>query len=619
MSTHAGAHTHTHAQHTHTHTHTHTHACTHAYTQLSSVQVSCSSVFCVVKLRKLGFIYPLAALAMTTFANLCSILSRTGRSTSDGQKVIFKTGLDEICFTYGGKHKQLNQFLKYLETDGVRQNEWKLDAVPKLLAWLGKHLKDEEWALIKSMNLPRVQSWTTSAKPKSTPTAEPKEPNAPSEPNNDNNNARKARTPKPDGRAARCKVPGRVVGASQRCSNYTAFEKQQLIRALWQRDSTIKTLRKLVYSLKYQVRNNQRDFNSLKSIVDEGEKQAANGLDDKSALEITFSREGGRRLSTEGQLSAAIRRSMTTVACADFGLLLLLDHFDRYKMARSEVVAGLRLQANSRCFYETISSTMACHKEDFASGVHGASNDATVGTMFRHQKLSTCFMDSSYFIAGITDFEELSDLPSQRRCCDMVVVHGGRAEDSMAILLKHLESIGAPTWRTQPASPKHCETFLYVSDRGSDQAKMRTILPHDVRSITVFLFSVDCFDHALQCNEQGALKLIDLKLKGWGKQWLYYSSCVKLGHTWRGYHFQMYKTILTGYGPIIGAAARYLCPICDAGRWGAVHVFEGKVGTVGVPVLLDALGQAVANKKTQKSDCRALFQQQVLMNALLNQ
>ena len=176
----------------------------------------------------------------------------------------------------------------------------------------------------------------------------------------------------------------------------------------------------------------------------------------------------------------------------------------------------------------------------------------------------------------MAECDSTADLPAQRRCADILLVEGPKAEDSIHLLAKHLDSLGAPTWRRTTCGPNHFETMLYTSDRGPDQTKMRRLIPHDITCRRVALFSNDCFDHGTQCVEQGALKPIDKKLKRLQNKWTYYSSCVKYCHTWRGSHVLLYRIILKDVGSEVAKSALYMCPLCDVGRRGAVHGFENK-------------------------------------------
>ena len=293
---------------------------------------------------------------------------------------------------------------------------------------------------------------------------------------------------------------------------------------------------------------------------------------------------------------------MTMIACSDLALVLLKEHLDRYKVARSEIITGVRLQASSRWFYRAINVSLETNKTSFAVRVTHFSNDATHGNMHKHQKMSTCIADSAAFIEGVTDAGTIGDLPSQRRCCDILTVNGGTAQDTMSLLCKHLDSIGAPNWHTKPASPLHLELFSYTSDRGSDQTALRDIVPHDIREPNTSLLSTDCLDHSSQCIESSALKMLDVKTKAANKPWTYYSSCVKLGHSWRGYHVPMYTHINRDDEDEISKHAKYMCPVCDSGRWGAVHGFEDKVLGLTIPIFHKHYKQVIEDTKQRMDE-----------------
>lgn len=262
---------------------------------------------------------------------------------------------------------------------------------------------------------------------------------------------------------------------------------------------------------------------------------------------------------------------MSMIAAADLGIVLLQQHMDRYKVVRCEIMCARRLAASARFFYSSIYREIDCCKEGRTVGIHHFSNDAS-GAAHKAQKVSTCIMDSTFWISGVTNADCVSDLPSMRRCTDVLPVAGGTAADTLAQISAHLQSINAPTWRVQPKSKQHFELFLVTSDRGSDQTAARAIFGYDIRSTQVALLSVDCLDHATQCVERGGLKLIDLKLKELfpDTDWSYYTSCVKLGHNWRRHHCGMRSFILLNYDETVSQAAKYLCSVCDVGRWGAI-------------------------------------------------
>ena len=523
---------------------------------------------------------------------LSSVILTCGRTTTDGTVVVCKAGLDEICMLFGNKRKRrlTPHLLDAVEPEQIRQGEWTIAAIPKLCAWLGVDISMEQWSILQNVKPPHAQSWTRQLDQAS---------------ENKINHGANAQAKK----RARNDDAGKAGDAPKQHNQRTQRKLRPRFGAKLQAENAqlhkhLTRLRNACETLRRTIKKQDRKINKLNTDIEEMTNATAI-LTDKSALQLTHCKKGGRRLDLHGQLAGAIRRNLSMIAAGDLGLVLLEDSLDRYKVVRCEILGGLRLQASSYWFYKCIRNEMCQRLDKFAAGVTHYSNDATGGNLHKGQKCSTCIADSCYYIDGVTDdFETIADLPSQRRCCDVLTVDGGTAAQTLALQVKHLTGIGAPTWRMPPASEKHLETFLNTSDRGSDQARGRNIVPYDIeRHITtnnVVYMSVDCFDHASQCDERTALNIFDVKTKASGRTWTYYSCCVKLGHTWRGYHVPIYTSILKDCGPATARRAKYMCPVCDAGRWGAVHGFETKALAVGIPPLNQAIKNEVAKTKKQR-------------------
>ena len=436
---------------------------------------------------------------MPVVTQLTKLLATMGRTTSDGTVVICESGLNEICHIAAHARKtktnSLKTYLKHLEPDQVRVGEWHRSAIAKLLSWLGITLPPDDWSLIEQVQPPTTRPWTRTSVPMAAMVPA------------------KTDTDRPDRRATGAVKQKRVASRGK-----STWLRPKLIRALERSERELAKSRGVTTTLRKQLRSIQRHLERLQKAYDDV-TQSDIAQDATNALQIKFEKSG-RRLTPDGVLSTSIRRNMSMVACCDFGTILLEEHLGRYKVARCEIINGIKLQCNSRWFYCVMERNLARHIHDFAVGVHCYSSDATGGDMLRGRKLSTCIQDSSYYIDGVTDIDGgLADLPSQRRCCDVLAVEGGKTADTLALLTKHLASIGSPTWRCEPEGKRHLEAFLSVSDRGSDQALLRLTVPYDITSKNVVALSVDCFDHASHCTERTALGLIDIKLRKVDKQW----------------------------------------------------------------------------------------------------
>ena len=80
-------------------------------------------------------------------------------------------------------------------------------------------------------------------------------------------------------------------------------------------------------------------------------------------------------------------------------------------------------------------------ERDAGLSVTSLTSDATGAGMWRKQKVSTCDLESSMLMRadGVDD-----EIVSIRRQADLVAVKRTNAEDTLAVLCKHLDSLGAP-------------------------------------------------------------------------------------------------------------------------------------------------------------------------------
>lgn len=331
---------------------------------------------------------------------------------------------------------------------------------------------------------------------------------------------------------------------------------------------------------------------------------------DKKNLSVDFLKQGtSNRLSTQGILACGIRRNMTNVACCDFGVALMQDDLGRYKVARCEVAAGVRLQAASREFYMLMNQEVQnTSPQSFSVGIHSASSDATGGNILKNMKLSNAIVESVYYFEGCEGDDDietlrLSDLPQQKRVCDLMEQDGGTAADTIRILAKQFKSVGCPDWLHIPQHGKHLHLILYCSDKGPDQAAMCGTLPYAVACEQTLFMPMHCFDHSTHLIDRKSLQIADARLTSWGKSWKYYGTNTRMCYIWRAGQHKVFKALLELCGAHVAQHAIAFCALCDAARWGGWHEFEDKVLTIGSEKREQGAVIIHRNKARQQTTC----------------
>lgn len=297
-----------------------------------------------------------------------------------------------------------------------------------------------------------------------------------------------------------------------------------------------------------------------------------------ASLGIVFCKPGSRRLTTRSMIITGIRRNMSNIACCDFGVTVLEDNLGRYKVARCEIMASIRLQAASREFYNTMAQEVLARKSEFSVGVHASSCDATGGNIVKNKKFSNCFVDSTFYFDDCIDFDcrnphlSLEDLPRQRRCCDLLEQTGSTAKDTQ-ILARHFSSVGCPTWSYISPHDKHLNLVLYCADKGPDQERTANVFPYQVQCNNTMFMAIHCFDHSSHLIERKSLQIVDIHLKSWCKGWKYHSTNTKMCYVWRAGRMKMWECLLELSGPKVAQHAM-LFPFvqcCQMGRLACIR------------------------------------------------
>ena len=393
---------------------------------------------------------------------------------------------------------------------------------------------------------------------------------------------------------------------------YADQPKDILIHKLVDCDTQIEELKRRIAAHCDDKRSLRKRIDRLEKQVKQLEKDISEEANQhkQADLQIVSARDGGSRLKLRGLLSLGIRRNFSNIAQADLGIVLLDDRVNRFKVSRAEMITADLIQSAANNFYVVFEAELAVHlKDEFALSLTMFSADETGSAIFENKKMSTCIVKTQYYTnIGDPDLP-LDDIPSQRRVTDVLVSTDGTAGGVIAMLQKHLASVGCPDWLCDTAHPGHYRIFLYVSDRGSNQECARKIIPcqilwqqyHGTHVRNIFA-STNCTDHAGHLTDHDGLKMIDSVMVKRGKQ-KFYSSITKGCHLARQHHKQLLARIKHEEPkppPEIVQLATTLMPLCDGGRWGAKNLSTARIQAIGVERLYKSFVQILQPSKDSK-------------------
>lgn len=326
------------------------------------------------------------------------------------------------------------------------------------------------------------------------------------------------------------------------------------------------------------------------------EASAAQNSNSVSSLQLRMCATKDTRLTSHSSLALGIMRNVSNIACCDVGPILFIDNLNRYKVAHAETAAGNALQLASAQWYNSMEELARSNYEhDFVMSSTTFSSDATGKAIYKRTKMSTCVIDKMYVFG---EDMALGDAPRQRRIADILTCSDGcTAQDMISLLIKHMASIGYPTWRLIPTGLRQVRLFLYTSDQGPDQKIARKMIPFEIintgRTTTIFA-SASCLDHIGHLIEKCALKALDALVAGMNKPIKYYATMTKACHLWRQHHHPMPRALTDMCDESVHRTLGTLVQLCDGGRWGGVHVPERRFAKVGVRKVFEALKTVLA-------------------------
>ena len=162
------------------------------------------------------------------------------------------------------------------------------------------------------------------------------------------------------------------------------------------------------------------------------------------------------------------------------------------------------------------------------------------------------------------------------------------------MVAKQLENLGCPSWTTDineeldpsslaTTSPLTLRIFAYVSDQGSDQARLRKVMAVDTsrQPLTLYI-DMDCAMHNCHLIEKGSNYLIDARLGALNKKFKLFNTLAKVCNLWR----DSVRAIFAQWASLHGseAACRHagiLPPRCLSGRWGSAFGMKAILNQAG--------------------------------------
>ena len=404
--------------------------------------------------------------------------------------------------------------------------------------------------------------------------------------------------------------------------NYPMIALDDAKQLLVKKDIEIMDLKKTIKQLRRQLANSNKQNDVLKT--KHLELVQANKAAESATLAIQKAKKSENRLSHRGLVALGVRRNLTCISCADVGALLLEPNLTRWKVSRAESISSDALVQASRNFYLALDDAKASSaaSNGFSLCCQSATSDATNSRIWQRRKLSTMKLTSAFLTCPNFSWDKWCQ---QSIVCDVLPVEDGAAEHTLALLMKHMRSVGAEDivqisrkqlydnyesrQRKTPKGAKtdrHFDCFWYTSDRGSDQVKTRKLLGSLTDPIDSLLWmDSDCFQHQNQLIVKDELLLADRYMKAKHKV-AFYSTTTKSCHTQRELARELFEEWANLFGNESAlACARTLCPLCVGARWGSVYAVLRRFLRVNVARLVKCLIVVLSKKANKRKTKKA--------------
>ena len=120
---------------------------------------------------------------------------------------------------------------------------------------------------------------------------------------------------------------------------------------------------------------------------------------------------------------------------------------------------------------------------------------------------------------------------------DCQIVSDATARGAHALLRKHLMSVGCKTWQRKCTNASVLDAYTYTSDRGLDQACVRSIMQSQTQDDdSVVFIDWGCTLHAVQLIIKAGLVIVENFWKSSGRLGGYFSGVAKYINVWREYN-----------------------------------------------------------------------------------
>jgi hypothetical protein len=323
------------------------------------------------------------------------------------------------------------------------------------------------------------------------------------------------------------------------------LDRGKLLELLRKRDQQIDILkRKLKTSRQVQLRIVRRAERQQTA----REAREAQVLADGPSLALTKVGQSAK-YTPAGTLALAIRRNIGTCSARSLAPVLL-ETTHHSTICGAEIRTAAALLASARHFHREVFG----EREDAAASSPDSDAGVTtwraVITAFRGDATNSAVCLGSKVHNLEADTIAISDpgphialaarnpgswWNRHRQLADLQIVGDSTGAGTLALVRKHLASLGVPLWNV-PRSD-HLHVFVCTTDQGSDQAKFRRLaLAESMPCDGILFMEMNCLMHQGQLCVRSGLPLADAALREVGSPCKVFATLAKLVNTWRDSH-----------------------------------------------------------------------------------
>lgn len=209
-----------------------------------------------------------------------------------------------------------------------------------------------------------------------------------------------------------------------------------------------KVIRQLQHGKKRVQQRLRRTTERIQKIEQKHQKELAKLRDDMNAS-FVISRTSSKPkawITPQGCVAIALRRNIGNVACALLGHVVLQD-IAGCTVSRCEIKSAAALVAHAHDFFEYLQHSMSSTSDTACSlAIYAVRQDATNSGIWKKSKLAALELES-FFVTDLASLQDAMERGYQlRRLADIQRVTDGTTMGTLALYLKQMQSIGAPTW-----------------------------------------------------------------------------------------------------------------------------------------------------------------------------